>query len=310
MTYPQRIPSQIAPTYVLYHRNCPDGMAAAYAAYKRMGEFATYIPLTYTDPMPEIPEGAFVFMLDFTLKRAALIELASRVSNIIILDHHRSAEADLLDLGLENVKVVFNMDKSGAQIAWAFFHPQLPEPEVITYIADRDLWTFKLRDTDEISNAVMSYEYDFGVYESLIEGGPITVRRLYAEGTALVRQKEKQLSDLLKEVQGAWFRTGNDEAVLVPVVNAPYFLGSDLAHRLLLQHPEAPFAATYRDGGDGRRDWSIRSLDDRMDVSKVAVYNGGGGHRNASGMSELSPEQKVVLTGQSYDEKLWEDVFF
>ena len=39
---------------------------------------------------------------------------------------------------------------------------------------------------------------------------------------------------------------------------------------------------------NGKREWSLRSDDSRLDVSLVAQQYGGGGHRNAAGFSETT----------------------
>ena len=35
---------------VIYHGRCRDGFAAAYAAWKKFGDKASYLPFLYTDP--------------------------------------------------------------------------------------------------------------------------------------------------------------------------------------------------------------------------------------------------------------------
>ena len=63
--------------------------------------------------------------------------------------------------------------------------------------------------------------------------------------------------------------------------NAPYMFASDVGHLMLERYP-GTIAMTWSDGG-GYRHVSLRSLDDRPDVSEFAKKYGGGGHRNAAG---------------------------
>ncbi len=44
-----------------------------------------------------------------------------------------------------------------------------------------------------------------------------------------------------------------------------------------------PFGACYFDRQDGKRQWSLRSDDNGIDVSAIAKSHGGGGHAHASG---------------------------
>ena len=69
----------------------------------------------------------------------------------------------------------------------------------------------------------------------------------------------------------------------VPVVNVPYHYASDCADAMLKAEPGAPFCASWFRRADGRIQYSLRSRDDRMDVSEIAKKFGGGGHRNAAG---------------------------
>ena len=70
----------------------------------------------------------------------------------------------------------------------------------------------------------------------------------------------------------------------VPMVNATTLI-SEIGHALLIAYPKAPFVVMYQDI-PGKRVFSLRSEDSRMDVSEVAKARGGGGHRNAAGYSE------------------------
>ena len=73
------------------------------------------------------------------------------------------------------------------------------------------------------------------------------------------------------------------------VVNCPPMFASEVGHSLLDKHPDAPFSAMWFEA-NGKRMWSLRSRDDRQDVSEVAAIFGGGGHRNAAGFAEEVPE--------------------
>lgn len=69
----------------------------------------------------------------------------------------------------------------------------------------------------------------------------------------------------------------------VPVANVPYHYASDTAHALLSIYPAAPFTACWFRRKDGMIQYSLRSEDQRADVSEIATKFGGGGHRNAAG---------------------------
>ncbi len=62
----------------------------------------------------------------------------------------------------------------------------------------------------------------------------------------------------------------------------PYDFVSETCHTLLAMYPDAPSAVAVIQNAEGIT-YSMRSADDRMDVSEIAKANGGGGHRNAAG---------------------------
>lgn len=83
----------------------------------------------------------------------------------------------------------------------------------------------------------------------------------------------------------------------VPVINAPGFMNSDALHRILELEPDAPFTASYSDNlAQGIRNYSLRSMDEREDVSLIAKQLGGGGHRNAAAFTASLPATERALT--------------
>lgn len=266
--------------YILYHANCDDGFGAAYAAWKTLGDQATYMPVQYGDPLPEIPVGSKVFIVDFSYPRDALEWLADRC-RVVVLDHHKTSKEDLRDLPF----ATFDMERSGAGMTWDYFNRSLERPPLIKYIEDRDLWRFKYTETLTISSALRSYPMDFRVWDGLA----YKTDALHLEGIAIQRYIQQLLENLAKEVRMETWPEG-----VALVVNAPGQLASELADYLMemegYQGDQAAFVATYRDMAD-RRLWSLRSKGD-FDVSAIAKNYGGGGHKNAAGFMEKTPAQR------------------
>jgi hypothetical protein len=269
-------------TVVLYHAFCTDGFGAAWAAWKRLGEGARYLPVQHGVPPPPIPEGSEVYILDFAYSRAEIETLRKRASSLRVIDHHRTAEEDLRGLDY----AIFDNEKSGAVMSWEFFHPGEPVPEILRYVMDRDLWLHQLPRSREVFAGLSSYPMDFDVWSAL------DVEKLAEEGTILLRYQKELVSLLCAST-----RMESLAGRLVPVVNAP-LLGSEVGEELLKRYPEAPFVAVYFDRGDGKRQWSLRSRED-FDVSEVAGLFQNGGHRQASGFeseigSDFMPRPKKL----------------
>jgi len=52
------------------------------------------------------------------------------------MDHHKSALEDLKGL---SPNIYFDMERSGARLAWDYFHPGKEPPAFIDYIEDRGI---------------------------------------------------------------------------------------------------------------------------------------------------------------------------
>ncbi|MFA5505064.1 MAG: DHHA1 domain-containing protein [Vulcanimicrobiota bacterium] len=255
-------------THILYHADCADGFGAAYAAWKVLGDAATYIPVTHGEEPPELPAEARVAIVDFSYQRGVILELAEGVEDMVILDHHATAQEELEGLSF----ATFDMHKSGARMAWEYWHPDQEVPDLIAYIEDKDLWLWNLEKSKEFTIALHSYPMEFELWDKL------SPERLKLEGGALLRLQDQLIQSAVNRTR---FQTlfGHQ----VPVVNATEFR-SEIANHLCSLHPEVAFAAAYYDDKNGERNWSLRSIGD-FDVSELARSVGGGGHKNASGFT-------------------------
>ena len=255
----------------IYHGNCADGFGAAWVVRKALGDI-DFHPGKYQEPPPDVT-GKDVVMVDFSYKRPVLLEMAAKANSILILDHHKTAVEDLVDLPA-NVTAKFDMGHSGAMLTWEHFFPGETPPPLLLHIEDRDLWRFALQNTRQIQANVFSFPYDFQVWDTLMAAAPAT---LAAEGEAIERKHFKDIRELLGVTTREMVIGGHR----VPVANLPYTMSSDAGHEMA---KGKPFAACYWDTPKGRV-FSLRSTDDGTDVSEVAKQYGGGGHRNASGFT-------------------------
>ncbi|MEX5600734.1 DHHA1 domain-containing protein [Pseudophaeobacter sp. C1-32P7] len=287
-------------TICIYHGNCADGFTAAWAVKVALGPQVEFVPGVYGQTPPDV-SGADVVLVDFSYKRPVLEELATTARTVLVLDHHKSAAKDLAGLpcpidrnswdnhlaeasgeAASNIgpglpRAIFDMKRSGAQIAWDFFHPGQMRPALVDYVADRDLWLFELEGSREIAAWLHSHPYDFGTWAScanMLDDERLW-RQAVQEGTAIKRKHDKDIAQLLTELRRDMVIGGHR----VPVVNLPFTMASDAAGQLA---EGAPFAAVYFDRADARI-FSLRSREGGMDVSKIAEQYGGGGHPGAAG---------------------------
>jgi len=137
---------------VIYHASCADGFGAAFAAWHKLGESdgieegAEYVPMQY-GTVPDIEAWHMqyaisqreVYILDFSFPKQTMDYLFSVAKRVVWLDHHATSKFDmacftemgancqrLLDGRLPvawSHSVIHADDKSGAMLAWEYFHP-------------------------------------------------------------------------------------------------------------------------------------------------------------------------------------------
>jgi oligoribonuclease NrnB/cAMP/cGMP phosphodiesterase (DHH superfamily) len=259
----------------IYHGNCADGFGAAWVFARHADREHDFHAGVYQTAPPNV-EGRDVYLVDFSYKRAVVEQICEKATRVVLIDHHKTALEDLAPLiESKRIEALVSLEKSGATLAWEWFHGHKEPPQLLKHIEDRDLWRFALAGTREIQANVFSYPYDFDVWDELMER---PVGDLIAEGKAIERKHFKDIHELL----GVTTRQMNIGGYVVPIANLPYIHVSDAAHALCT--PGTPFAGCYWDTPKGRV-FGLRSTDDGVDVSEIAKQYGGGGHRNAAGFT-------------------------
>lgn len=263
-------------TYVLYHKNCMDGFAAAWAAWKSLGdENIEYIAVQYGEPLPLIDIGSRVFILDFSYSKDYLLILKGICPDLIVIDHHKTAQANCEGLNF----CIFDMTKSGAVLTWEYFHPDKPVPELLFYIQDRDLWQWRLPYSKQINTALATVSKTFLDFNILFHWGDIK-DALLMKGVILLEQQDAVVKSMADK---CFF----DETMFnshIPMLNSAT-LQSEIGNELCLRHKGYLFSAIFFYLDLTTRVWSLRSVGD-FDVSEVAKKFGGGGHKNAAGFKE------------------------
>ena len=304
------------PDVVIYHDPCLDGFTAAWAAWRRWPD-AEFVGSNYGLAAPDVA-GKHVLIVDFSYKRADLDALAQLAASIVILDHHKTARDDLEPFArfkdkperftlpvvasmLEDLKrggypavcALFDMDRSGARLAWDFCFPaglgvkwlagsRIDVPWLVLLVEDRDLWLFKYGDATRDTCLRLSTEAkSFERWSAIAAALPQTVAweaNDYSEGGNAMRIYRDWLVD---QIAGKAVIRAID-GHFVPTVDCPYELASEVGHRLCAMYPDRDFAALRVVHSNMGTSFSLRSSNG-FDVSKVAAKYGGGGHAGAAG---------------------------
>ena len=268
---------------VIYHADCLDGFAAAYAAWTVYGDMARYVPAHYGDPLPEIGPAEEVLVVDFSWPRDTIERIRAEGRRVCVIDHHKTAAAALAGLA----DCVFDMERSGCTLAWQHLRGRKPVPQLLLYVEDRDLWRWALPGTREVCLGLQLVPLRFQEWDNVVHGADDALRRLREAGTAIqAYQERRMMPDLL-----ALSRRRVLDGFRCREVNSPV-LASELGGALAKQSAAeggAPVGVVWSVTADGRVRVSLRSTGD-FDVSAIAAAHGGGGHRNAAGFTVAAGE--------------------
>lgn len=295
------------PDVLIYHDNCDDGFAAAWTVHKKWGDAVQYIPSNYGRPMPTWNgQARDVLIADFSLPEDQCQAIVEAGSRILMLDHHKTAKEALARMPhterptIKNVGqkydltagswhcqvlVEFDMERSGARMAWDFCFPGEETPELILAVEDRDLWRFNRPDTKLVSMYLRSLDRKFDQWDAAAALYSDDPDRFLSEARAIKRFYDLRVKSICNNA-GTQHFMGHDGVAVTYA--CPYDFVSETCHTLLDIYPDAPFAVAVIQNQQGIT-YSLRSRDDRVDVSQIASANGGGGHRNAAGF-RVTPE--------------------
>jgi hypothetical protein len=273
---------------LIFHAGCPDGFGAAWSARRVWGEDARYVPRSHDDDFdPMRFEGELVVIADISLPNDLLRELSDAAAELLVLDHHLTARDHYAsDPSVENVlaanghAVHFDLDHSGAMLAWSHLHPDQPPPDLLRYVEDQDLWNWSLPDSEEINAAIGSYPRRFDDWDELASR---PIESLAEEGRPIVRANRIEVERAVNLAHPVV--VGQHRIEAVNSRNPRAAIGHALAQRARYGKP---WGIVYRLHGN-RVDCSIYSLGE-LDASEVATRYGGGGHRNAAGFSVPLPQ--------------------
>ena len=293
---------------IAYHDNCLDGFTAAWAAYRGMSQLMCkpeLLPMSYNPASTQKLFDALttgdpvlgIQVVDFSLPVDVLARLQSCHPSVFvnILDHHKTAfeayapdidtiECDTVITGkLYGCNFILDNSESGASLAYTHFRQISGEvcelPMLIQYVKDYDLWQYKLGDkTRWVNKYLMLQDRTLERWDELLEmfDNEQSHAAILDCGRELQEAHEVLVTKIAKT--GKPFTVYGEEGLFCM---CPYELMSDVGHVL------ATRSGTYGlmiviDEKNCKAKWSLRSNGD-YDVSKLAGFFGGGGHKNAAG---------------------------
>jgi oligoribonuclease NrnB/cAMP/cGMP phosphodiesterase (DHH superfamily) len=259
---------------VVYHGDCPDGFGGAWAAWKKFGARAAYLPARDRNAPPCKLKDKEVYLIDYTYEPAVVKKLIKDNIRVTAIDHHVSQEAAvrLTD------RYSYDIKHSGAALAWKYFHPGKKVPMLLRYIEDGDLYKWNVPHSRELLMLIELASFDFKTWSRLAKDleNPRTHATYIKKGALLLFYNRSLWERLLPNAELVKF-----DGKKIFALNCPRYFADDLGHALAAKTHS--FALLWNESGGNIR-VSLRS-EGNADVAKIAKKYGGGGHKRSSGFS-------------------------
>ncbi|MFN7114430.1 MAG: hypothetical protein ACK4PK_08730 [Alphaproteobacteria bacterium] len=306
---------------VVYHMDCIDGLASAWAVSCKWGNDADvridYIPYGHHNIEEaeatirghlRTPDGADIIdvvFVDVAPTRAFLTELLTppaRATRVIVADHHKSAAEALLGFTApegEGVPELFlridAQHPSAANMVWEYLFPDTPAPVFFKLIAKMDLGQNLLETEDDYAAAALIDSKNITsidtAFQSFVAMSHLTLDDMVALGRNILHDQDTRISKLDDNIMYAQITLADNSApVWVALVNADVQNFGRYISTWLVQQGEktgAGLGGAWYVQGNGSVTISLRSSG-TPDASAVAAYLcksfgiRGGGHSTSA----------------------------
>jgi len=279
---------------VLYHARCPDGFAAALAAWLFYEGRAEFRGLDHGDvkTLADLPalDGRAVYILDFSFAPELMREIEQRAAKLVMLDHHKSAAEKLTGFSCRCGVVHFDMDKSGSRLAWEFFQPDRALPDLVRFVEDRDIWKWEFAESASFLAALDMEPYEFERWADIASFTPALLADFKARGHAMDEKFAKLCADIAAGAEPVIFN-----GVPGLMVNAPGMFHSLVGD--ILSRQSGTFALMWSAAKGGVIKAGLRSQRS-YDCIPLAESMGGGGHAQACGFRMGAERLPELLAGR------------
>lgn len=287
---------------LVIHHNDMDGRCAAAIASRALSAYNTkveFVEMDYNKPFPLIKNDVNeVFILDFSFKKNDMDKLISLVGkdNITWIDHHVSSIADLRDY--DYLKGIRSIDYCGAKLTWMYFNEEKDMdciPVVVDYVDDYDRWQMKY--TNDTLNL---FEYLNGlplgnitgyVWSDLLGREGYEVTPLIKMGSELRERRYDELRIIINELGKKSTIVWNGVEYSCININSSYLKSTSQMGDIIIGEYGMDIAHMYHEKVDSNnflvRVHQLRTKKGIDIAADIAMKQGGGGHKNASGWTDI-----------------------
>lgn len=276
---------------IFSHKHCADGVAAAAVVdywYRKIEKACSlddvkHIPILYNEtfPIDDIEKDEVVFIVDFSLQVDDMKALLKKTKKIRWIDHHKSAieKYDNEPKLTKQIKGIRSNDRSGAYLAWQFLAPDKDVPRALEYVDDHDRWIHQYEDSDAFRQGMLLYSggdpTNALFWDPLLEGGEEELQQCVDAGKILEANSDmwrRKAKGYVVEFEGLKFlcmnKPGNSKAF--------EYIDDGKCDALMTWHfTGKEYIYTMFHSKKGEKDG--------IDLSKIALKHGGGGHKGACG---------------------------
>ena len=279
---------------VIYHNDL-DGRCSAAIAYRALKEEneVVLIEMDYDKSLPKLPTSIDkIYVLDFSFRDNKFDDLIKLVGkeNVIWLDHHESVIIGLPQYA--DLPGTRTEEWSGAMLTWKWFHKDKYVPIVVSLVDDYDRWVMKFEQT------LNFYEWSLGkglehitgkTWDELFDMNLFQLVDINTIGYDLRNRRYEELHEHIKKAGVPIRLIWNGKKYSCMKINSTFtnstsqlgcIIYDELGYDVAWMH-----YTKIDDEGNLLQTNQLRSI--KVDVSKIAVAKGGGGHINAAGYNEV-----------------------
>jgi oligoribonuclease NrnB/cAMP/cGMP phosphodiesterase (DHH superfamily) len=282
-------------THIFFHTD-DDGRSSAAILDLYLAEEPVFHPINYNHEFPfeEIKKKDKVFIVDFSLQKDGDWEKLMKITkNIVWIDHHQSAIEKTEGTPVEELEGIREVGRSGCELTWEYCFKEDVLPEIIHRVGRFDVWDMEAygeEETEAFMCGLMLYDTDptSENWEKWIEQ-PELIDEIIDKGYIAKAYRDKFNSDYLESF-GFEATLDGYSAYCCNTART----GSLVFNSINKKDYDILVIFVW----DGEKwNFSVFSVKDKIDCSKICEKYGGGGHKGAAGFKidslEKLPFKKV-----------------
>lgn len=276
---------------IVFHHNDADGRCAAAIVLKwakENGRVLRFVEMDYSMscPLDIIKLLEMVVIVDFSFKPEVMERILNKVGeeNIIWCDHHVTAKEYDYGFEVKGRRDFSHKGLSGCELTWAHFFSNEPLPLAVNLIGDYDAWRLEMEpECFEFYEGLKLEDQhpEAPIWTALISASDKDhiVHTIKSGGKVAIKYRDNYCADLMK-AHGYETVIGMAGAQGYQAYATNMFMfGSKGFGEKFKQYP---ICIAYIHNGEK---FIVSLYSETVDVSEIAKFYGGGGHKGAAGFA-------------------------